>query len=98
MKPSELKVSRITCGGRVVDIVDKKHGPHDHGPADPAIALRAARTAGYKPVREPHRKPKHFEVLGQRDGKLEELHIEFDGHIRTSKPVAPDHPKWSARA
>jgi hypothetical protein len=37
-------------------------------------------------------------VLGRRDGNLEELHIELDGHIRKSKPVAADDPKWSARA
>ena len=99
MNPSELKVSRITRGDVVVDIVDeKKHGPHDHEAGDPAVVLRAARIAGYEPVGAPHRKPKHFEVLGRRDGKLEELHIELDGHIRKSKPVAADDRKWQARS
>ena len=99
MKPSELKVSRITCGNEVIDIEhDKKHGPRDHEPADPGIVMRAARNAGYETIGEPHRKPKHFEVLGRRDGKLEELHVELDGHIRKSKPIPANDPKWGARA
>ena len=95
MKPSELKVSRLTRGKDTIDIDhDKKHGPHHHEPADPQIVLRAAKKAGYETVGEPRRKPKHFEVLGRRGGKFEELHIELDGHIRKSKPVSAEDPKW----
>jgi hypothetical protein len=99
MKPSELKVSRLTRGKEIIKIEhEKKHRPHDHEPADPAVVVRAAKDAGYETIGQPHRKPKHFEVLGRRNGKLEELHIELDGHIRKSKAVAADDPKWSARS
>jgi hypothetical protein len=98
MKPSELKVSRLTRGKETIEIEhEKKRGPHDHEGADPQIALRAAMQAGYEMVGEPHRKPKHFEVLGRRKGKLEELHIALDGHIRKSKTLLADDPKWSTR-
>ena len=65
------------------------------GTADPAVVLKAARNAGYEPVGAPRRKPKHFEVLGRRDGTFTELHIELDGHIRKTKPAAGDEPKWT---
>ena len=94
MKPSELKVARLTRGKETVEI-GHDHGPDHHAPADPQIVLKAAKKAGYETLGEPRRKPKHFEVLGRRDGKLEELHIELDGHIRKSKPVSADEPKWS---
>ncbi len=101
MKPSELKVSRLTRDGRTVRIEHKKkphhdHGDHDHAPADPEIVLEAARDAGYEPAARPRRKPRHFEVLGRRDGHFTELHIELDGRIRKSKPAASDDPKWRA--
>jgi hypothetical protein len=102
MKPSELKVMRLTRNGRTVEIEHKKkpHHPHDHhhdhGPADPEIVLEAARAAGYEPAAEPRRKPKHFEVLGKRDGRFTELHIELDGHVRKTKPAQHDDPKWEA--
>jgi len=104
MKPSELKVTRLTRDGRTVEIEHKKkphHGPHDHhdhAPADPKIVLKAARAAGYEPVATPRRKPKHFEVLGKRDGHFTELHIELDGHIRKTKPAESDDPKWEMAA
>lgn len=89
MKPSELKVERLTRGGRTVEI---GHGPphggphhHHHEPADPAIAVKAARAAGYEPIGDPRRKPRHFELLARRDGEAVELHIELDGHIRKIK-------------
>lgn len=100
MKPSELKVSRVVVDGRTVKIEHgKPHHHHDdlhhhHGPADPEIVLRAAREAGYEPAAKPRRKPKHFEVLGKRNGRFSELHIELDGHIRKSKPADRDEPKW----
>lgn len=105
MKPSELKVSRIVVDGRTVKIEhgkphhhhphhDDHHHEHHHGPADPEIVLRAAREAGYEPAAKPRRKPKHFEVLGKRNGRFSELHIELDGHIRKTKPADRDEPKW----
>lgn len=106
MKPTELKVARFTRNGETVRIEHKKphehrpgHGPghgHHHPPADPAIAVAAAKAAGYEPVGSPHRKPKHFEVLGRRRDGFDELHIELDGHIRKAKPVPPHDDKWSA--
>jgi hypothetical protein len=95
MKPSELKVSKLQSGKTVIEIAHKK--PHDDHPhAEPGEAIKAARKAGYEPLGEPRRKPKHFEVLGRRDDKLTELHIELDGHIRKEKPVAHGDPKWAA--
>jgi hypothetical protein len=92
-KPSELKVTRFTRNGRTVTIAHKeKH--HDHGDADPKVALNAARDAGFATLGEPRRKPKHFEVLGERDSRFTELHIELDGHIRKMKPVDRLDPKW----
>lgn len=96
-KPSELKVSRMTLDGHTVKIEHKKphhHDDHHHGPADPEVVLKAAREAGYEPSAKPRRKPKHFEVLGKRNGRFSELHIELDGHIRKTKPTASDDPKW----
>jgi hypothetical protein len=89
-------VSRFTCGSQSVEIEQKKKDHHDHhGPADPKVALASARTAGFEPVGEPRRKPKHFEVLGRRNGVYSELHIELDGRIRKTKPVHDDD-KWAA--
>jgi hypothetical protein len=95
MKPSELKVSHLTAGKTTITIEHKKK-PHDHHPhAEPGAALKAAREAGFEPVGEPRRKPKHFEVLGRRHDRLTELHIELDGHIRKMKPVEGTDAKWS---
>lgn len=102
MKPSELKVTRFTRDGKTVRVEHKKkphhddhHHDHHHTPADPEIVLKAARGAGYEPLGEPRRKPRHFEVLGRRDGAFVELHIELDGHIRKTKP-AERGGKWDA--
>lgn len=93
-KPTELKVSRFTSGGKTIEIArEKKHG-HDHPDVDPRVAIKAAKQAGFEAVGEPRRKPKHFEVLGRRDGCLTELHIELDGQIRKSKPADCHDPKW----
>ncbi len=95
MKPSELKVSRLVSGKTVITI-DHKKKPHEHhGPGEARDALKAARIAGFEPLGEPRRKPKHFEVLGRRNHQLIELHIELDGHIRKMKPVEGLDPKWS---
>jgi hypothetical protein len=95
MKPSELKVSRLTACKTTITI-DHQKKPHDHHPhAEPGDAVKAAREAGFEPLGHPRRKPKHFEVLGRRDHKLTELHIELDGNIRKMKPVENGDPKWS---
>lgn len=98
MKPSELKADRLTRAGKTIHIEQKKKHHHDHRhlheDADPAVATDAARSAGFEILGSPRRKPKHFEVLGRRKGKLYELHIELDGHIRKSKPVAKGDEKW----
>jgi hypothetical protein len=93
MKPTELKVSRFTSSGRTIEIDHKKKHEH-HADADPRKALNAARAAGFDPLGDPRRKPKHFEVLGRRDKELTELHIELDGHIRKTKPADRHDPKW----
>ena len=100
MKPSELKVERIACkGGSAIEIEHKKkpehHEPHHHEPADPKVARSAVEAAGLKPLGEPRRKPKHFEVLAKKDGKFVECHVELNGHIRKEKPVAHDDHKWA---
>ena len=96
-KPSELKVTRFTRDGKTVQIEHKeKHHEKDHPHADPTIVLKSARTAGFEPIGEPRRKPRHFEVLGRRHGELFELHIELDGHIRKTKSAASDDRKWDA--
>jgi translation initiation factor IF-1 len=95
MKPSELKVSRFTRGSETVEIEHKPKHEHDHAPADPKVAIEAAKQAGFDPLGDPRRKPKHFEVLGRRGGELTELHIELDGHIRKSKPADRHDPKWA---
>jgi hypothetical protein len=94
MKPTELKVSRLSQGGKTIEI-DHPKKPHEHADVDPKEALKAARAAGFEPVGAPRRKPKHFEVLGRRNHALTELHIELDGHIRKMKPVEGLDPKWS---
>jgi hypothetical protein len=93
MKPSELKVSRLTVGKTSITI-DHKKPRHDHPDAKPEDALKSARAAGFEPIGDPRRKPKHFEVLGRRDNKLTELHIELGGHIRKMKDVETSDHKW----
>ncbi len=95
MKPSELKVSRLIAGKTTITIEHKKK-PHDHHPhAEPGDAMKAARDAGFEPLGQPRRKPKHFEVLGRRNHRLTELHVELNGNIRKMKPVEDGDPKWS---
>ncbi len=94
MKPSELKVSQLKAGKITIMIEHKK--PHDHHPdAKSEDAMKAARDAGFEPLGQPRRKPKHFEVLGRRNHRLTELHIELNGNIRKMKPVEETDPKWS---
>lgn len=97
MKRSELKVRQLTRGDTTIEIEPKKKKDDDRHPyADPSMVLASTRAAGYQVVGALRRKPKHFEVLRQRKGSFHELHIALDGHIRKSKPVAKDDPKWSA--
>lgn len=91
-KPSEIKARRLTDARGGVHRIDwppkphEKHG-HKHEAADPELALSAARSAGFEPVGQPRRKPKHWEVDARRDGDgMWELHIELDGRIRKVKP------------
>ena len=69
--------------------------PHANVP-DSAVAPTAARHDGYAILGQPRREPKHFEVLGQRDGTTSELRIELGGEIRKSKQVPKDDQKWVA--
>lgn len=91
-KPSELKVERFTCGGASVEIAHKKKHDHDHHePADPEVAIEAARAAGFELIGKPHRKPKHFEIQGRRNGQDYELHVELGGRIRKARLVGGEH-------
>ena len=92
LKPSELKVSRLTCKGKSTTIGE----PHkkDHPFVEPAVAREAARQAGFEAIGEPRRKPKHFEVLGRKNGEFCELHIELNGKLRKTKSVI-DEDKWA---
>lgn len=96
-KPSEIKVLSITLAdGTTRDILWPKKpqgadgGGADgkHGPADPAAALAAVKAEGYAVEGEPKRKPKHFEVVGAKDGVRHEIHVELDGKIRKANPLA----------
>jgi hypothetical protein len=96
MKPSELKVARLTRAGDTIRIEHKPKPHKEHGPpADPAVAVAAAQAAGFAILGQPRRKPKHFELLGRRNGEFSELHVELDGHIRKMKPVGRNDHKWS---
>jgi hypothetical protein len=96
MKPSELKVARLTRGGDTI-LIEHRVKPHDDHNlhADPFVALASAGAAVLAVLGSPRRKPKHFEVLGQRKGEVNELHIELGGNIRKTTSVAKDDPKWS---
>ena len=85
-RPSEIKVASITLGDGTSRTIAWPSKP-EHGPADPAVAIAAAQAGGYAVEGEPRRKPKHFEVLGTKDGARHELHVTFDGTIRKTKSV-----------
>ena len=102
-RPSEIKVTRIrAANGPTVEVAHKKphhgpgHGPkhpHPDAPADPRVALAAARQAGWSTADAPRQKPKHFEVLARHDnGAWMELHIDFAGNLYKQKPADPG--KW----
>jgi hypothetical protein len=94
-KASEIKISEISRNGGAMVHLEHKKKPHEHGPAEPETALNAVRAAGYEILAAPKRKPKHFEVLARKGRTMSELHVELDGHIRKSKPVTADEPKWA---
>jgi hypothetical protein len=96
-KPSEVKVTRIRRGDSTLTIEPPgKDGPHeasDHD-GDPRIAIASVRAAGFEVIGEPRPKPKHFEILGRRNGSLSELLVSVGGNIRHVKPVRSDDRKW----
>lgn len=96
MKPSELKVSRIVrAGGEAISIGHGKPGGGKED-ANPAAALRTVEANGFAVVGAPRRKPKHFEILGRdKAGDFVELHLEIDGTLHKSKPVAAGDAKWA---
>lgn len=73
------------------------HGHHHHeGEGDPALALSAAKAAGWSPRGAPRRKPRHFEVLArQGSGPWAELHVDLDGGLYKVKPVPADGGAWA---
>lgn len=89
--PSEIKVAKLTRAGR--DFTIPRPGPK-HDELNPALAIQAVTEAGYAVLGPPRRKPKHFEVLGRQGARLQEFHVEADGHIRKAKPVTADDEKW----
>ena len=68
-KPSAIKVSKLERNGETFAI---GHGPPDtrEHEADRAIAIKTAEDAGYQVIGGPHRKPKHFEVLGKKGRRI----------------------------
>jgi hypothetical protein len=100
MKPSEMKVGRIVMQGRQPIDIERRKKPQEVGhdsDADPKIAIRAAREAGFTVLGEPKRRPKHFEILGRKvEGGFAELHIELDGRMRHAKPVGSHDRKWAS--
>jgi hypothetical protein len=103
-KPSEIKVTSLTLKDGTVREIAWPKKPHDekkshdekknadekpvHEPADPAAAIAAVKAAGYAIEGEPKRKPKHFEIVGSKDGARHEVHVGLDGGIHKAKPLA----------
>src|SRR3984885_14454230 len=87
-KPSEIKVSKLERNGETFAV---GHGPHGtrEDKADPAIAIKTAEDAGYQVVGGPHRKPKHFEVLGKKAPNLRSFTSSSTEVFRKSRPVSP---------
>jgi hypothetical protein len=98
MKPSELKVGRITKRGAHPIDVEHKKKPHEdeNEAADPKFALQTAKSRGLTVLGLPRRRPEHFEILGRdKMGHFMELHVELDGTLRKIKPVNDDDQKWA---
>lgn len=99
--PSELKVATFERGDQTFKADEHEGGQKDdnQAPVNPKAALDAVAAKGHKVVAEPHRKPKHFEILGKADdGSHHEHHVGFDGDIRKSKDGDPADKKWKAVA
>lgn len=96
MKPSELKVATIATKGGQPVVVGRAAKDKLDGDAQAGEATAAVVQAGFEVLGEPRRKPKHFEVLGRKDGSHVECHVEFDGTIRKEKPVKTGDDKWAA--
>lgn len=86
-RPTEIKVTSITLNQDAARAITWPAKP-DQDEADPSAAIAAATNEGYAVEGEPKRKPKHFEIIGTKDGARHELHVAFDGTIRKVKPVA----------
>ena len=59
-----------------------KHEDDKHAAADPDAARAAVKAQGYEIEGEPKRKPKHFEIVGVKDGVRHAIHVELDGKVR----------------
>ena len=88
-KPSEIKVARLTTADGTVHAVT---WPDKHAdlPGDPAAAVAAAEAAGYRVTGEPERKPKHFDVPAEKDGRAVRVHVDLDGTVRKAKPATAE--------
>ncbi|MCJ2011748.1 hypothetical protein [Methylobacterium sp. J-076] len=86
-KPSEIKVTSLTLGDGVTREIAWPKKPHGDDEADEAKAVAAVKAEGYAIEGEPARKPKHFEIVGAKEGARHELHVAFDGTIRKAKPL-----------
>ncbi len=85
-KPTEIKVTSITLNDGAAREIAWPVKP-DHGEADPSLAIAAVEDEGYAGMGAPKRKPKHFEIVGSKDGTRHELHVALDGRIRKVKPL-----------
>lgn len=84
--PSEIKVGRLTRENEAVEIERPKPKPpqqaRDRGPE---AAIKALAATGVRPVGEPRRRPHHFEITAEKDGKRQEYHVHDDGRIHPAK-------------
>ncbi|MDP4005818.1 hypothetical protein [Methylobacterium sp. NEAU K] len=87
-KPSAIKVASLTLADGSTRTIDwpETAGP-GHPPAYPALAIRAAEAAGYAVSGRPERKPKHFELVGSKDGVDHAIHVALDGRIRKAEAL-----------
>lgn len=84
--PCEIRAARLVLADGTVRTLARPG--RDHGPGDLELALRRVRDAGYHVEGAPIRKPRHFELVGIRDGASFQVHVHDDGSIRKAKPLA----------